>query len=232
LSFDVFGDFAERGYLRNFAGSADLEKVKVLEHQAFQAHVERALNDAAQARPVTFETVKQIHKTIFADVYPWAGQDRQSLGPDINVGKGGDFYLFSPGRDVNRAIDYALRQGNDPAFMRQKPGEVMGSLAFAHPFLDGNGRTIMVAHTVMAQRAGISIAWEETGKSHYLAALTNEMKIPGDGHLDRYLKPYIRPPIEQHESLAQLLNLKGLGPGTAMAVDEGPSSQKQKPQSL
>jgi Fic family protein len=30
----------------------------------------------------------------------------------------------------------------------------MGYLAHGHPFLDGNGRTIMVLHCVLAQRAG------------------------------------------------------------------------------
>jgi fido (protein-threonine AMPylation protein) len=28
--------------------------------------------------------------------------------------------------------------------MRERPGEVMGYFAHGHPFLDGNGRTIMV----------------------------------------------------------------------------------------
>jgi cell filamentation protein len=229
LSFDVFGDAAERGYLRNTAGLHDLEKVKSLEHRFFRKNVEAALNEAARDWPLTFLTLKQIHRTLFEPLYPWAGQDRQSLVPDVAIGKSGDFYLFAPGREIGRAVDYALRQGNDPRFMREKPGEVMGSLAFAHPFLDGNGRTSMVAHAVLAQRAGISIAWEETDKWHYLSALTNEMKLPGDGHLDNYLKPFIRPAVGRHEALAQLLNLKALGPGTVMANKQATQPQKQKP---
>ena len=68
-------------------------------------------------------------------------------------------------------MDYALKQGNDKNFMANKPGEVMGSLAYAHPFLDGNGRTIMVVHTELANRAGITIAWENTDKADYLPGL-------------------------------------------------------------
>jgi len=41
--------------------------------------------------------------------------------------------------------------------MKQRPGEVMGYLAYGHPFLDGNGRAIMVVRAVMAERASISI---------------------------------------------------------------------------
>jgi hypothetical protein len=36
----------------------------------------------------------------------------------------------------------ALRKGNDEEYMKAKPGEIMGYLAYAHPFLDGNGSTI------------------------------------------------------------------------------------------
>jgi cell filamentation protein len=52
--------------------------------------------------------------------------------------------------------------------MREKPGVIMGYLAYGHPFLDGNGRTIIVVHGVMAQRAAISIDWAATDKAGYL----------------------------------------------------------------
>ena len=55
----------------------------------------------------------------------------------------------------------------------------MGYLAYGHPFLDGNGRTIMVIHTELAQRAGISIEWAATSKTEYLTALTQEIETPG-----------------------------------------------------
>ena len=38
----------------------------------------------------------------------------------------------------------------------------MGSLACAHPFLNGNGRTIMTVHTELANRAEIRVEWEKT----------------------------------------------------------------------
>lgn len=156
MSFDVFGDLAERGYLRNHAGTQDLEKIKVLEHQSFRSHVERALNRLDEYKVISAASNNEVHKTLFADVYPWAGQQREQLAPNLTISKGGDSYLFAPGHEVGRALDYALRQGNDPSFMRDKPGEVMGSLAFAHPFFDGNGRIIMVVHAVFATRAGIT----------------------------------------------------------------------------
>ena len=67
----------------------------------------------------------------------------------------------------------------------------MGYLAYGHPFPDGNGRTNMVVHTELAQRAGISIDWASTSKTAYLTALTKEIEKPGAGLLDAYLKPFI-----------------------------------------
>src|SRR3954468_7897067 len=57
----------------------------------------------------------------------------------------------------------------------------MGYLAYGHPFLDGNGRTIMVIHAELARRAGFGIDWSATDKDRYLAALTQEIDTPGQG---------------------------------------------------
>jgi cell filamentation protein len=94
--------------------------------------------------------------------------------------------------------------------MCEQPGHIMGSLAHAHPFLDGNGRTIMVLHAELAYRAGISIDWFQTDKTDYLIALTKELNDPEQGHLDLYLKPFIRQAIERKRSTSVLKSLKGL----------------------
>ena len=117
------------------------------------------------------------------------GQDRTQTAPDIAVSKG--VVLFAHPNDIRPAVDYALKHGQDKGFMASKPGEVMGYLAHGHPFLDGNGRTIMVVHSVLAQRAGFSIDWAKTDKTDYLLALTKELDAPGKGILDSYLKPFM-----------------------------------------
>jgi len=113
--------------------------------------------------------------------------------PDYAVVKG-DVQFAHP-KDIRSAVGYALRHGQDKAFMADKPGEIMGYLAYGHPFLDGNGRTIMVIHAALAQRAGIGIDWAATAKPAYLNALTKEIDAPGEGHLDAYLRPFIREPV-------------------------------------
>ncbi len=94
--------------------------------------------------------------------------------------------------------------------MMDRPGEVMGYLAYGHPFLDGNGRTILVVHVELAQRAGISIDWAATDKAAYLTALTRELDRPGKGHLDSYLKPFVGPAIGRDRLAGHVARTPGL----------------------
>ena len=81
----------------------------------------------------------------------------------------------------------------------------MGYLAFGHPFLDGNGRTIVTLFSALAQRAGFSVDWSATDKDAYLDALTKEIDAPSRGHLDNYLGKFIREPIAHEELAAQVI---------------------------
>lgn len=51
-------------------------------------------------------------------------------------------------------------------------------LADAHPFLDGNGRTILLVFMELCHRAGFAIDWSRTTKDDYLAALSTEINQP------------------------------------------------------
>jgi cell filamentation protein len=208
--FDPFGDFETQGYLRNLAKEKDLEIVRRLEHTSFTTGIDAAFEHLAKVKRVSYPDVLETHRILFEAVYPWAGQDRLNTAPDLAISKGN--VLFARPEDIQRAIEFALTHGQDEKFMTAKPGEIMGYLAYAHPFLDGNGRTIMVVHGVLAQRAGFSIDWAATGKADYLSALTKELDDPGKGHLDAYLKSFIREAVTDDrlaEVIAQAPGLDG-----------------------
>jgi cell filamentation protein len=190
VTFDPFGDFETRGYLRNIARAKDQAVVQRLQHNSFLTGIDAALAHLQAQPALAYDDVLHTHRTLFEAVFPWAGEDRLTNAPHLFVRKG--TVLFAHPKDIRKAIEYALQKGQDTAFMRQKPGEVMGYLAHGHPFLDGNGRTIMLVHAELARRAGFAIDWGSTSKEDYLAALTAELEDPGKGKLDRYLKPLIR----------------------------------------
>ena len=208
MTFDPFGDFDKRGYLRNHEGEKDLDIVRRLEHAAFMTGLDEAFAQLIKRKHLEYSDVLSTHRILFDAVYPWAGQDRKQVVPDIAVSKGD--VLFSHPDDIRNAIDVALKNGQDEAFMAAKPGEVMGYLAYGHPFLDGNGRTIMVVHSVLAQRAGFSIDWSKTDKTDYLTALTKELDAPGKGILDRYLKPFMGEAIAYDKLAEEIVLAPGL----------------------
>jgi cell filamentation protein len=212
MIFDPFGDFESRGYLRNKAGHKDPHAIKEDEHGAFLENLPAAVEHLREVQRIAYEHVLDVHKILFNDVYPWAGQDRLATAPHIAIAKGGRADLFAHPRFAQDAIHYALRLGQDHDFMASRPGEVMGYLAHAHPFLDGNGRTLMVVHIELAHRAGISIDWASTQKEAYLEALTRELDRPGRGELDAYLKPFVGAAVSREQASAALARMRGLSP--------------------
>ena len=208
MTFDPFGDFETEGYLRNYAKENDLAIARRLEHSAFATGLDEAFRALAAVTHLAYDDVLNTHRILFNAVYPWAGQDRTQTAPDIAVSKGG--VLFAHPKDIRGAVDFALKSGQDTSFMAAKPGEVMGYLAYGHPFLDGNGRTIMVVHSVLAQRAGFSIDWSKTDKTAYLTALTTELDTPSKGILDDYLKPFMRDAIAYEKLAGSMLQTPGL----------------------
>jgi cell filamentation protein len=208
VTFDPFGDFETQGYLRNYEKEKDLAIVRRLEHASFVTGLDEAFARLAGIERLQYEHVLDTHRILFDAIYPWAGQDRTQTAADIAVSKGD--VLFAHPNDIRPAVDYALKHGQDKAFMVSRPGEVMGYLAYGHPFLDGNGRTIMVVHSVLAQRAGFSIDWAKTDKTEYLAALTEELDAPGKGILDRYLKPFAGEAIAYEKLGESVMTAPGL----------------------
>jgi cell filamentation protein len=215
VTFDPFGDFETRGYLRNIEQEKDLAIVQRLQHASFTTGIDDAFAALAKKNPLTYDDVLGAHKILFEALYPWAGQDRSTTAPDLAIRRGE--VLFEDPKLIRSAVDYALKLGNDPAQMREKAGTVMGYLAHGHPFLDGNGRTIMTVHCVLAQRAGLSIDWAAIDKNAYLTALTKELDDPRKGTLNEFLKPHIRAAVSDlSQHIVTAKGLDGSGAGDAV----------------
>lgn len=128
------------------------------------------------------------HRRLFDAVYPWAGKDRAALSaetPDVQLSS-----LFAVPGKARPQTDAALQLGSDPDIMRNRPGEVFGQLALAHPFLDGSGRVAMTVHADLARRADMHIDWSQITKPSFMAALARELKDPGSA-LDTLLRPHV-----------------------------------------
>lgn len=216
--FDPFGDFETRGYLRNTQREKDPDLIKVAEHALYRAHLGEALQCLRGQRRLTYAHFLQVHRILFGALYPWAGQDRAQVLPGAAVKKGS--VIFSHPYDCEAAIEEGLRWAQDRGQMAARPGFIMGMFAYGHPFLDGNGRTMLLVHAELCARAQMSIAWEHTRKADYLRALTQEIEDPHGGHLDRYLAPFVGLPIPPGQWTRLLGEMPGLD-GAANPDDEG-----------
>lgn len=171
----------------------DHEKIKRSEHLAFELSLPDALCFLSSQRVLSYDSILSVHQILFSDFYPWAGKDRYELVPNLAVFKGSSdnprHTVFEHPTRIRRACEYALSLAGNRDSFRQKPREVMGLLAYAHPFLDGNGRTILLVFMELAFRAGFAIHWGQTNKDEYLQALSGEINDPAGKHLSNLSFP-------------------------------------------
>lgn len=196
----------------------DLDVVKRVEHELFRAQLTTAMDYLSGLREIDYFGFLEVHRILFSQIYPWAGQDRAILAPDIAVKKGRVFFC-SP-VECRRAVEYGLRLAQHAEEVRARPGHIMGLFAYGHPFLDGNGRTMLVVHAELCFRAGMSIQWERTDKRRYLKALSEEIENPNASHLDKYLRDFIGPALARHQWRVNIGNLSGLS-GIDHAQEQG-----------
>lgn len=206
--FDPFNDFDDAGYLRNAHRDKDPVVIKHMEHNFFRANLKEAFDYLARREAIEYVDFLEVHRILFGDYYPWAGQDRTATAPNLLVSKAGT--QFCEPRTIRLAVDQGLRLAQHNEQMRDAPGEIMGLFAYGHPFLDGNGRTMLLVHMELAYRVGFSIDWSATNKPDYLSALTREIESPGKNILDNYLASYLGPRAERGQLAGSALSMRGL----------------------
>lgn len=214
---DPFGDRATMGHLRNRLGSTDQAEIVRLETASVASNILPALRALEASGTVGYRDVLETHRRLFGAVYPWAGQDRAALlaeTPGSRVST-----LFASPDSARHSLDLGLGMGLDTASMRSKPGEVFGRLAQAHPFLDGNGRVLMIVHAELARRADIHVDWSQITKPTFMAALASELKDPGSA-LDAVIRPHVHegalPTVQTAEALKSLLASRRSSPSPSM----------------
>ncbi len=216
-TFDPFGDYATAGYLRNVAAEKDLSLVKRAEHQLFRAQLPKALDYLQSRKRIEYSDYLRVHHILFGGLYPWAGQDRAQVLPDQAIVKG-DVYFCHP-LSCHLAVDQGLSLAQERQRIATQPGLIMGMFAYGHPFLDGNGRTMLVVHSELCFRTNMSVDWTQTQKVPYLRALTQELEDPKAGYLDDYLRPFIGKQIPHHQWQLAVSELPGLdGTATVQAM--------------
>jgi cell filamentation protein len=149
-------------------------------------HVEARLIEA-RVRPITgsygIEHLAAIHRHLFQDVYPWAGEIRT-----VNISKGlppepflsPEHAAFAVDRTARRMHeDGMLRPGMDHEHFVDLLARRFSEVNEAHPFREGNGRTQRHYFDLVARDAGRRIDWSQLTATQNLA-ISAEAR---EGHL-------------------------------------------------
>jgi cell filamentation protein len=128
-----------------------------------------------QVKPVAgaFDTerLQGIHRYIFQDVYPWAGEIRF-----VSISKPGA--LFPPPQYLRSALDNLfLRLAAEnylkalsPVLFAQQAACYLGELNAVHPFREGNGRTQREFIRELAVNAGHRLLWKDHSQEEMIHA--------------------------------------------------------------
>lgn len=116
--------------------------------------------------------LKAIHRHIFQDVYPWAGEFRT-----VNIARPGQFY-FALTEQIAPCLGNVLADLLRERSLAGKPADefcnraadYMGELNAIHPFRDGNGRTQREFIRQLALKNGYFLDWSRVTRAAMNAA--------------------------------------------------------------
>jgi cell filamentation protein len=152
--------------LRNNFGVTTKAELDALEFTFVRANMAQALEMLKLEKEITLDSWQKCHEILFSDIYPWAGEIRH-----LEAGRGHVPFNFR--NNIEHSTNDILGRTKDPSYLSEHLGEVYSILAFNHPFLDGNGRSLNAVFTELARRSDFGIAWDRVNKETYLSGLTS-----------------------------------------------------------
>ena len=147
--------------LRNLRDLRDLNTLAAFEADATGWRIRQLEHEPTRGK-LNLAHLKAIHRHIFQDVYPWAGEFRT-----VNISRSNQPWFARPeyilpsldtvfsGLAKDNAFDGKVQQTQFCA----RAAYYMGELNAIHPFRDGNGRTQREFIRQLALKHGYSLNW-------------------------------------------------------------------------
>lgn len=144
-------------------------------------------------RTFSFNTLKNMHKYIFQDIYSWAGTTR-----NVNISKGNTiFCLIENINPYSNSIFQELKANNYFKNLSindfcKKSADLFGDINALHPFREGNGRTQREFFYHLALNAGYNLDLNFLNKDEYILASINS--ISGNNkNMEKLMQSIIKP---------------------------------------
>ncbi|WP_313452024.1 putative adenosine monophosphate-protein transferase Fic [Pseudomonas rhodesiae] len=171
------------------------------EHKLHQA--ERELSEIAVSNlplfppPYDLERLQYLHRTLFSDIYDWAGELRS-----VNIQKG-DTLFCTPERIQPEAAKIIRHMeeanwfvGTSQAELVTQIAEAYGDLNVIHPFREGNGRAQRILFEQIIVNAGFSVNWWLVKRAAWIPANIDAVACDYRG-LEAIFERCISRPLDQ-----------------------------------
>lgn len=182
--------YSESSVLRNKLDIHD----GVLLRQA-EADISAARQTDMMAHPVagrfTISHLCRIHKRLLGDIYPFAGHLRHE-----DIAKGETRFLAH--EEIKNKVEHLFSElrcehwlGGMPADkLIQRAAYYMAELNYAHPFREGNGRTMREFMRMLFLRNGYRVDWSAVPVDELMQAMVDS--VYDTTHLERVLRKCLK----------------------------------------
>lgn len=164
------GDFVDpyldlgTGILKNFVGAKTEKELKTIEADMVVAN-ELEIGEQPNVRKHDVVGLVAIHKFLFGNIYPFAGEFRTV---DIRKNVEGSEYFLICGK-IPMALQYVFSELAKEKYLKglsrdsfvERLTYFYDQLNFVHPFREGNGRAQRIFWNFVADEAGYFIDWNK-----------------------------------------------------------------------
>ena len=126
------------------------------------------------------DTLQDIHRNIFGQIYDWAGEFRTIQIVKYEDVLGGDTVRYAYPNEIKKQLNCAMKEiaklkriGNNDKDIVFKLVRIIASIWQTHPFREGNTRTVIVFAVLFAKHIGFEVSHElfKTNSSYVRNAL-------------------------------------------------------------
>jgi len=144
------------GLLRNLQDISDPEVLLFVESGAVTKRLQELDENPIKIKAI--DSLFEIHKHLFQDIYAWAGKKRK-----VEIGKDGKQFFPTTHFDnafryINQLIaDFKKIPKDDKRQLAEKLAEILDNVNYLHPFREGNGRTQREFLRLLALEKGLTL---------------------------------------------------------------------------
>ena len=113
------------------------------------------------------ETLLDIHRTIFGQIYEWAGEYRTIMMTKPEDVLGGDTVRYAYPKEIKKQLTETMKEvgklkrgGNNDRDIVFRLTRIISAIWQTHPFREGNTRTVIVFAILLAKHLGFEVNHE------------------------------------------------------------------------